>query len=252
MDLDINKRLEEENKKEMAQALEQEERVKQQPKKVSDKKFLFIAAAVIIGIIAFSLSDGFGLYEQAKVTGSAIAYTLQDLHRENLAGNLDKEVGIIYNGFSVVKYEGLWWTRKETEDRIIEFPLHFNPLEVEEIEITGNLAPEFNKGEDVFIAIDPGVKDKFYTLALSELSFNVVKGLDRRPVGSCTVEDPVCETREIISCEKNPQLKPVIELTLGNESKIESFGTCIKVTGQEYELVKAVDKLLYRWYRVME
>jgi hypothetical protein len=251
MDLDLNKRLEEENQKEMQEALEEEKFAEEnKPKKTSDSKFILFTVIIVIGVIAFSLGGSLNLYDKAKVTGSSIAYTLQDLHIENLNGNLDESIGIVYDGFSIVKYEGLWYTRKETETRIIEFPLHYNPLEVQEVIMEGKLAAEFNKGEEVFIAIDPAIANKFYTLALSELSFNIVKGLERTPVGSCTIEDPVCEGREIISCDDSKG-KPVIELALSEETKIESIGTCIKVSGTDEELVKAVNRLLYEWYRII-
>ncbi|MBI2111939.1 hypothetical protein HYT52_00180, partial [Candidatus Woesearchaeota archaeon] len=113
-----------------------------------------------------------------------------------------------------------------------------------------NLDPKFNQGENVFIAIDPAIANKYYSLALSELSFNIVKGLNRKPIGSCTTEDPVCEGREIVSCDNTKGL-PVIELVLGNETGIYPQGTCIKIIGNEYELVKAVDKLLFQWYKVI-
>ncbi|MFH1276603.1 MAG: hypothetical protein ABIH82_05835, partial [Candidatus Woesearchaeota archaeon] len=82
-------------------------------------------------------------------------------------------------------------------------------------------------------------------------SFNVVKGLERTPIGSCTKEDPVCEDRDILSCDDTKGL-PVIEIVVSEEELgIHTDGTCIKVSGSGYELVKAVDRLLFEWYRVM-
>ena len=266
MDLDLGKRLEEENQKELERRAELQQETdtsysneetaasipaeeEEQKKKSSEGKFIVIALVIIVVIFIISMG-GMKFYEQASATGASISYTLQELHQENLAGNLAPENGYVYNGFSVVKYNDLWYTRKEMENRIIEFPLHFGPKEVESIVITGNLDPKFNQGENVFIAIDPAIANKYYSLALSELSFNIVKGLNRKPIGSCTTEDPVCEGREIVSCNNTKGL-PVIELVISNETGIYPEGTCIKIVGNEYELVKAVDKLLFQWYKVI-
>jgi hypothetical protein len=103
----------------------------------------------------------------------------------------------------------------------------------------------------VYLAIDPEVVDKYYTLAISELSFNVVKGINRVPVGSCTKDNPACDNRTIVSCD-NTQGKPVIELALSDKAEVKMEGTCIKISGREYELVKAVDRVLLKWYGVMQ
>ena len=95
------------------------------------------------------------------------------------------------------------------------------------------------------------MQDKYYTLALSELSFNIVKGLNRSISGTCTKENNICDNRTIVSCN-NSQGLPVIELALANETGIELLGNCLKISGQEYDLVKAVDRLLYQWYGVMK
>lgn len=280
MDLDFGKRLEEENREEeerqaklaeesltesaegllSTEPLPSEENTGEnivpetnpepENKKSSEVKYIVIALVVIIAIFVVAMG-GMHFYEQASVTGASISFNLQELHRENLAGNLAEDRGYVYNGFSVVKYNGLWYTRKENENQIIEFPLHFGPREVEEITINGTLALEFNQGEEVFMAIDPKIANKYYSLALSEINLNIVKGLNRKPVGSCTTEDVICEEREIVSCNDTKGL-PVIELVLGEETGIYPQGTCIKIVGNDENLVKAADRLLLQWYKVIE
>ena len=134
---------------------------------------------------------------------------------------------------------------------LIKVTLHFGPKQVEEVPIRGQLDPAFNEGGKVYLAIDPEVRNKYYSLALSEISFNLVKGVRREPAGSCTRNDWACENRTIISCQ-NTGGKPVIEFVLENETGIELSGTCIKISGQEYGIVKAANRVLYKWYGVME
>ncbi|MDO8656790.1 MAG: hypothetical protein Q7K45_06135 [Nanoarchaeota archaeon] len=213
----------------------------------SDGKGLLFIVLGIIGIFVLLIA-GFNAYNYFT---TAAVVSVDELHQENLAGDLDEDEGYTYNGYSFVKADGLWWTEMNKFGTLLKIPLHFGPKELEDIPITGTLDSAFNDGDKVYIAIDPNVQNKYYTLAISELSFNTVKGMDRLPIGSCTKENWACDNRTIISCD-NTHGKPVIELALANETKIELNGTCIKVSGREYGIVKSVDRILYQWYGVME
>ncbi|HLC81119.1 MAG TPA: hypothetical protein VJH68_00505 [Candidatus Nanoarchaeia archaeon] len=206
---------------------------------------VLIGITIILFVIVIS---GFSIYN--NITSAGII-NLDDLHKDNLEGNLNEEIdGYVYNGFSFVKADGLWWTEINKFGTRLKIPLHFAPRELEGVIFTGDLNPAFNDGEDVYVAINPKVINQHYTLAISELSFNLAKGLDRRPVGSCTEENEVCEDREVINCE-NAEGRPVIELMISETPEIEFQDTCIRVKGTGWELVKGVNRLLYQWYGVM-
>jgi len=216
----------------------------------SDSKSIIIMIAVIISIFLL-IFGGFKIY--GSFTGSSVV-DVDDMHKDNLDGKLSEDKGYLYNGFSFVKADGLWWTEIQTNSRFLKIPLHFGPKEVEDISIQGQLAYEFNKGKNVYIAIDPKVQNKFYALANSEISFNVAKGINRIPIGACTEESLDCVNRTIVNCENTTGL-PVIELELSDEpAKITQQGTCIKISGQgtDYDIVKAADRLLYDWYQVIK
>ena len=253
MDLDITKRFiqEEQERKEKEWepediALEGAEDTGTGSK--SEGRNVLIMTAVLIGM--FALFFGGSYYYNNHITGAAVV-TLDDLHTENFQGNLNEEEGYVYNGYSFVKNDGIWWTKVETGGGILSLPLHFGPREVEDIVVEGTLNPLFNEGEDVYVAIDPLVRDKYYTLAVSELSFNIVQGFNRKPVGSCTENvEGICDNRTIISCE-TANGKPVFEFALAEETKIELIDSCVKVSGNGFGLTQAVDRILYRWHRVM-
>ena len=211
-----------------------------------DSKNLFLTIAVLFGIFIL-IFGGVTWY----MSFSDDPLTLDGMHQKNYQGDLDESQGYVYNGFSFVYAEGLWWTDVQVVGKIVRIPLHFGPKELEYIEIEGNVDAEFNKGGEIYVAIDPLTINKFYTLGISELSFNMVKGIGREPVGSCTKEHPACDNRTIVSCENNPG-KPVVELAIDTGTKIEVSDMCIKVSGQDMEFVKAVDRLLYKWYGVMD
>lgn len=217
----------------------------------SDGKSLLILVGLVIGLFVLLLG-GFSLYNNFT---SASVVSIDDLHQQNLNGELEEGEGegqgYVYNGYSFVKADGLWWTEMNKFGTLYKAPLHFGPRELEDIKITGTLEPAFNGGDEIFVALDPTVKDKYYSLAVSELSFNIVQGMDRTPIGSCTQEDEACDNRTIISCETAAG-RPVVELVLGGtEPEISLQGTCIQVKGSGYDIVKAVNRLLYQWFGVM-
>ena len=214
-----------------------------------DVKNIGIILAVVIGIFILALGS-LDLADGDNTSG--MVKSVDELHKANLAGELSEDRGYLYNGFSFVKYDGLWWTiLKVMDERLVQVRLHFAPKELEKVTVLGELNDDFNEGEEIFIAINPNVQDKYYTLAISELSFNVASGVGRTPVGTCTEENEACVERPILSCDHNPENKPIIELSLTGSPGVFYDGACVKLQGEEYTLVKSVDRFLYEWYQVM-
>jgi hypothetical protein len=223
------------------------EEIKSEEDSSYDNKAIGITIVVIIGIFALTFG-GFKFYN--GITSAAII-DVDQLHLDNLDGDLDEEEGYIYNGFSFVLVDGLWWTEVTRGDTLTKIPLHFGPKEIEHIPITGKLSTEFNS-KPIHIAIDPEINyNKFYTLSLMEMNNNIVQGTLNTIVTACNKEHEVCEDRPIVECN-DPKGRAVINLVVAEEAKIELKGTCIEVSGSEYELVKAVDRLLLHWYGVMD
>lgn len=230
--------------------IEDEEKAEDEDTVSSDLKIILVMA-ILIGGLVLATFGGFSLYNNLT---SANVVTIDLLHQENLEGKLDEDEGYTYNGYSFVNIDGLWWTETNKFGVRLKIPLHFGPRELEEISLEGNLDPLFNFGEEVYVAIDPYVVNKYYTLAISEFSFNLVKGMERIPVGSCTEESPDCGNRTIINCETT-EGRPVVELAFQYDAKprIDFRGTCVKISGgDDYGIVKAVDRLLYEWYGIMK
>ncbi len=212
----------------------------------NDGKSVLILIGVLVAVFVVAIA-GFKAYNHFTAAGVVV---IDDLHQQNLEGKLDSDEGYVYNGYSFVKADGLWWTGVEVKDRVIKIPLHYGPREVEAIPVTGKLIPEFNQGEKVYVAIDPTVNyDKYYTLALMELNNNILQGINRNIEAACSQENPVCENRTIVNCE-NTQNLPIVQLSLAEEPGIHLSGTCIKISGSGEDLVKSVDRVLYGWYKV--
>jgi len=248
-DTDLRKSLEEaadkEKKKQVQNLAEQE--LHPQFSLKEDSRSIFILVAVIAGIFVLSLG-GFRVYNSLT---SADVVNIDELHQNNLQGDLGDEEGYVYNGFSFVKADGLWWTEVTRFGTLVKIPLHFGPKELEEITITGEVSSDFNIGNDVYITIDPTVVSGHYVIAMREISTNVGQGINRNSIGACTQEHEGCVDRKIVSCE-NAQGLPVVELEIAEEPGIELSGTCIKVKGNGYGIIKAANRLLYKWYGIME
>ncbi len=229
-----------------------------------DGRTIGIAIIALLGLFAiavggFNAADWIGDTVTGAATTTIVDLDLEHMHADNRAGVLDPELGYMYGEFSFVNYDELWWTEVvvyyTTPPTLLVVPLHYGPNDVLDIDVKGKLDAEFNEVSDLYISIDPKVVDKYYSLAISEISFNLVKGVGRKPIGSCSEEDPACVGREIISCENNPNNYPVLELVYDETLEVGSVeydGMCIRITGSAEEIVRASDRMLLRWYQVMQ
>ncbi|HLD33405.1 MAG TPA: hypothetical protein VJB66_01675 [Candidatus Nanoarchaeia archaeon] len=221
-----------------------ERAIDDEPEQESHKAFYIIVAAIVL------LFGGLVAYQQLSNTPTG-AVTFDDLHRLNLEGKLDPDRGYVYNGFSFVLFDGLWYTNVDVNDKLYRIPLHFGPRDLENVTAFGELGLNFNVGEEVYITISPNESGSDYVaLAASELAQNMVTAIHRAPIGSCDRnETAMCETRPIVTCDTTD--KPMVYLlNTDTPPEIELNGQCITVRGKDYDLVRAVDFLILRWYNV--
>jgi hypothetical protein len=212
--------------------------------KSSDKYFYAIAAVVVIGFGVFFLLG--------QLFGTPDIFTLDDLHNQNIEGDITGETGYLYNGFSFVFVDGLWYTRIQTGNKAYEIPLHFGPRDVENVEKIGTLHDSFNDGDEVYIVVDPLSENSDYTaLAASELAQNMAIAVGRRPIGACDKnETSMCQSRDIVTCDTTD--KPLVHLLQEPGPSVEYDGRCITLRGEGLDLTKAVDYLLLKWYQVIQ
>ncbi len=215
-----------------------------------DGKSMLIVVGFVVGlfVLFYAGSVGYNYF-----FGAPDVQTLDDLHKDNLDGNLQDDLeGYVYRGFSFVKTDGLWWTSINREGTLVKIPLHYGPKEVEHVKVSGKIdADLFNSKEQFYISVDPETVNKYYTLALAEFSVNVVKGVLRQPIGVCNKEHESCDNRTIANCE-DTKGNPLIEFVHAKEEpSIVYSDKCVKVTGHNEEIVKAADRVLYQWYGIM-
>ena len=78
------------------------------------------------------------------------------LHMQNMEGKFSDK-NYIYNGFSFVYTDDLWYTRMQEMGKIMDIPFHFSPKEAEDVVVNGDIIDYLVNLEDdmLYILFDP-------------------------------------------------------------------------------------------------
>ena len=220
-----------------------ERAVKDEPEEpMTNTPFYIILGLIVIIFIAFMA------YQYILISQPPL--TIEDLHDRNLEGELPEERAYIHNGYSFILSDGIWYTEHAARGNIYKIGLHYGPRDVMDVPVTGNLSKSFNDGFDVYIAVNPLSDGQDYiALAASEIAQNVVTAIQRRPIGACDRnESAMCEFRPIVNCTTTDHA--MIYLSHEPGPSVEFNNLCITLRGNNYDLVKAADRLLLEWYGI--
>lgn len=214
-------------------------------KKISD--WILIVSIVAIIIILASIMS-FKLFQKETPK------TIDDLHSLNLDGKLKPEQGYVYNGYSFVFANGLWYTQVQNKagTSLFNIPLHYAPKDLEDIPVGGMLnLTLFDSENGIYITFNPLEQNLNYVaLAVGEFDQSIIKAFNKIPVAACDKnETKACSTRPIITC--NNTNKPVLYLQQKPETKVIFDYNCMHVQGIGPEIVRAVDRLLLKLYGIM-
>lgn len=203
---------------------------------------LLLIIGAIIGLFVLIFAGSYFLTTNKKVD------TLTGMHAKNLAGE-GGENNYIYNKFSFININGLWYTQVQSGSNLFDVPLHYGPRDLEEIPVIGELDKEFY-GKDLYVTFNPVDKNlQYIALASAELSVNLAKAFGIIPTAACDRnETETCKTRPIITCENN---EPTMYIKQGEKAKITLKGQCATIEGKDMEIVQAADKFLLKMYGVM-
>jgi len=239
--LDISKDLESQSKTEI-----DEEKEKIEQKKMSDKVLVF---SIISLIIIFGIIFGMKIFRKPIVVE-----TVDDLHEMNLQGELDPEIGYLYNGYSFVQFSGLWYTQVQNEagTALFDIALHYGPRDLEDIPVIGRLnSTIFDQEKGIYITFNPLGQDlQYIAVAVGEFDQSIIKAFGKIPVPACDRnETEPCEVRPIITC--NNTNKPVLYLKNSEETKVIYDNNCIIAEGSGFGIVQAVNRILMELYGIM-
>lgn len=155
-----------------------------------------------------------------------------------------------YNNWKFYQQDKTWHFNWQGQN-LYDVQLRNHPTAVEKIPLIGKLNDTFNDREEIYVTIDPRQKDqmKWLSLAKAELIWSLIGPFNKKIIDACTVNTTECEGFPIVNCA-TPNAS-VIMLAADGPSMIYSQDECILLTGKENDLVKSVDKLLYKWYGVI-
>ncbi|MDP7324133.1 MAG: hypothetical protein QF632_05225, partial [Candidatus Woesearchaeota archaeon] len=144
---------------------------------------------------------------------------------------------------------------KKNDSIVYTISLRFNPVEAAEAKLVGDSLDEFNKfireNNVVFITFYPLANNFTYTtLAAGELSLSVARALDIIPYAACTVnETETCKDRPIVTCDSTSAAVIYLDHE-EDKTQIEQKGNCLIISGRGLEKLRAVDRVLYSWYKI--
>ncbi len=192
---------------------------------LSRKSIVFLVVfLIVLGLILFFLVSG---WEKPEIKPNIVEY----------------------NYYSFEEVGGLWQTNVQLGGQLYELIFRFNPVQVENVSIVGNFT---GFREPLYVTFDPDVnsdKFKYLALAASELSLHVVRALNLSVVAACTKnETDACLDRPIVNCGDDAS---VIYLVADAPMKISLNNSCITLSGEGFDLLRSVDRLLFQWYKVM-
>jgi len=239
--------------KESEKLMEEAGEAIQESEDKKDTKRMLIMVAAIIGIFLIVFFSFKMFYPRDEII------TIDDLHKKNIEGE-PTENNYMYNGYSFVYADGMWYTQVQRENKLWDIPLHFGPRDLENITLFGYINKTFDEA-DMYITFDPtGEELKFEALGSAELSLNMVKGLGVVPIASCDrnetddktkqIElDKACKGRPIVTCDDTD--KAVVYLKQEEPAQIEMKGNCVVIQGKGWDLIRATDKFILIWYGII-
>jgi len=214
-------------------------------KKMSSDKAFFLVLSIII------ITFGLLIFGYSLFVDDSGPKTIHELHQANLQGELDEMEGYIYNGFSFIKYNDQWWTEfaRAGTTQTYDANFRYGPKEVEDIPLIGDYYYITNF-PNPYLTFDPTVEDIHYdALAAADVAMALNRAFGVIVEAACTInESDACANRKIIECEPGV---PVIYLKRDNQTYVEMVETCMIIHGTGFEMVKAVDRLLFGLYGIM-
>ncbi len=176
--------------------------------------------------------------------------TMDDLIEEIIEKG-ETKYGYIYNGFVFIEYEGLWHTKLQRGTELYNLHFHYSPAHVDQIPVIGSLDAELDTSE-FYITLDPLEENiSLIALASSELSLNLVKGMGIGIKSACyRNESEACYERPIITCDNTEEA--VIFVKTAEETQVLLEGNCMTIQGKGDNLLRAVDKVLFDFYGIIQ
>jgi len=185
-----------------------------------------------------------------KKSGKLMALIITIIMVSSIAGYviLDSETG------SELEYNGYEFNREKdgfsTDFNGIMMKFHFFPTDVEHIYFESAETALLKDAAGIRITSDIGSPlQSAISLLEFEIENNLIK-LNKLAAHGFTKEN---NNLPIITCNDSDKDNPVIYITKGNSTAVESEDSCITITARtEYDVIRIKDALLYRILGIIE
>lgn len=160
---------------------------------------------------------------------------------------------LVYNNFEFEKKnDGFWYTQLQRNGTRYDVGLRYSPKEAETVPIRGRLNETFLQ-QPYYVTFDPDAEAaefKYLALGVAEFGLNIVRGMGREFVTACTKNlTEACAAHPIVTCDNDDI--PVVYFKTANETRVRLDGNCLTIEGTEMELLRATDRVLYHFYKIM-
>ncbi len=159
---------------------------------------------------------------------------------------------LVYNNFEFKKSEGFWHTQWQQNEQVYNVSLRFNPKEVETVTVSGRLNDTFRR-QPFYLTFDPDANQsdfKYLALGFSEFGLSIVRAFGGTVESACTKNmTGVCDDHAIVTCADDD--KAVVYFRSAPEPRVTLDGNCLTLEGKELDLIKAIDRVLYHFYKIM-
>lgn len=211
--------------------------------KAHSQRTMFILVGLIT--VAFLLVFGYTAIRTEEVA------SVNDMTGHTVKGVIDERYQ--YNGFNFVQIDDIWYTEMVNRNRRLTIPLHYGPKDVETVTLTGEIDSRFIDAKLVYVTFNPLDHNLSYVaIANGELSLSLARAMGLKLKAACiqNATSP-CAKQPILSCGADKE-HAIVELRQANETSVTYMGNCVLIQGRDWELVKAVDRVLLKWYNIMQ
>ena len=183
--------------------------------------------------------------------------------------NINNEVEQYYfNGFLFEKIGPLWYTQIQKNNDLFDVPMHYGPKELLDIPYSNETSQKVQsfffeyvtlfKEKDQnnllsYLTFDPEDNLSVIALGAAELTFKLRQTSRIKLISACTDNSTGsgCEDRMQINCT-NTEF-PVIYLNQEELVKpiIDVNDNCLTIAGDGTDLLRAVDRVLYSFFKIM-
>lgn len=157
-----------------------------------------------------------------------------------------------YNGFDFNTRDNFWITKVQKDNMIYELAFRNHPYDLENVSLTGKLG-FLNNYDFVYVTFNPDINATNFSITYPDL-FLKISYFEKFPIAGVTKYDERAINdygAKVVSCDN--ETLPVIFINQEDGSpNVEIVGNCITINGNDNDLQKASERLLYRMYNIME